>query len=111
VQRHDVFPGRLAGALFSPESLPAVHRGFHGDPGVRAVRLDRLSPDGSGPGEFLVDLRSGRITRVQPSLARLVRRLHRDGFGPDSAQLFGPVPDLRVLAGLTQAGVLREDVA
>ncbi|HEY6795816.1 MAG TPA: hypothetical protein VI248_14145 [Kineosporiaceae bacterium] len=115
---HDLFPGRVAGALFT--TLPPAQRssrqagpeaGYEVDSAVRCVRLDAASPDGRGSGDFLVDLRTGRLSRVGRPLAELVRRLGREGLDPTILAALDRSSDDRVLTGLCRAGVLRREQA
>jgi hypothetical protein len=110
VARHDLFPGRVAAALFAADDPPPPE-GYRVDPSVRAVRLNAASPDDDGPGDFLVDLRTGRLTRVRPSLARLARSLTQDSAAPAALAALHRAPGGELLTGLTRAGVLRREPA
>lgn len=104
------FPGRLAGALFAPPRRTPVATGYLWDPAVRVVRLRHLSPPGAGTGDFLICLRTGRLSRIQPSLAQLVEQLRTRGPHALAADGSRARRD-RLLSGLCRAGLLRREVA
>jgi hypothetical protein len=102
-----LFPGRVAGALYATEDRPQVCGDHYWDPAVRLVRTTCAAPDGGGPGDFLVSLRSGAITRVRPALAALLAHL-REG-GPPARRAVGALPGARrerLLTGLIAAGAI-----
>jgi hypothetical protein len=68
--------------------------------------LEHLSPDDRGPGDFLVSLRTGRLSRVQPSLGRLIGHLRARGAEAFGAELPAGRRD-EVLSGLCRSGLLR----
>jgi hypothetical protein len=115
VERHELFPGRLAGALLAVTAMPGesttIASAYQVDACVRSVRLRHVSPDGGDPGDFLVNLRTGRVSRVRPSLARLARLLSRDGLTAASVAALGDGPDEGLLDGLCRVGVLRREPA
>ncbi|GGM73519.1 hypothetical protein GCM10011609_06650 [Lentzea pudingi] len=68
----ELFPGRFAGC--------AVLRGAERsrwNSSAAVVTTDGTGPDGRGPGDFVVNLRSGSAFRLHPKLAPVVRRLSR----------------------------------
>jgi hypothetical protein len=105
--RRSLFPGRVAGALFAAERRPHVWGEHFWDPAVRLVRTEQAAPDDGAPGDFLVNLRSGALTRVRPPLARLLTRVRLGG--PQARHAVGALPAgrrERLLAGLVAAGAV-----
>ncbi|MEV7978476.1 hypothetical protein [Streptomyces sp. NPDC086519] len=108
VVRHDMFPGRVAGALFAAGPLPVIDGEHQWDPAVRLVRSEHTAPPGSAPGQFLVNLRSGALTRIQPALAGLLEQVRRGG--PAATEAVGALPAVRrtrLLNVLRAAGAVR----
>ena len=112
----DLFPGRLAGALFAAPVHDVVADGFVWDPAVRLVRVGGEPAGGEpggdpGPGgDFLVSLRTGHVQRVQPSLAQLVAGLRARG---PQTLVTGMPPARRdaLLSGLCRTGLVRRVAA
>ena len=109
--RHDLFPGRVAGALFAlpAQDRPRVWGEHYWDPAVRLVRTEHTAPDGGAPGDFLVSLRSGTLTRVRPALAGLLTRIRLGGRVAEHA--VGALPAgrrERLLTGLITAGAVHK---
>ncbi len=105
--RGDLFPGRVAGALFAAEHRPRIWGEHYWDPAVRLVRTSSAAPDHDGPGDFLVSLRSGTLTRVRPALAALLTRIRQGG--PSAERAIGTLPAPRrerLLASLVAAGAV-----
>ena len=75
----DLFPGRVAAALWRPGPWPRVHGSWCWDPAARFVGTEHLAPDGGPPGRFLVHLRGGGITRLSGPTAAVVERLRHGG--------------------------------
>jgi hypothetical protein len=106
--RRSLFPGRVAGALFAAEYRPHVWGEHFWDPAVRLVHTEHAAPDDGAPGDFLVNLRSGALTRVRPPLAGLLSRIRLGG--PQARRAVGALPAGRrewLLAGLVAAGAVR----
>jgi hypothetical protein len=105
--RHDLFPGRVAGALFAAEHRARIWGEHYWDPAVRLVRTEHAAPDNGGPGDFLVSMRSGTLTRVRPALAALLTRIRLGG--PSAERAIGTLPAAsreRLLASLVAAGAV-----
>ena len=108
--RRDLFPGRVAGALFAPADRPRICGDHYWDPAVRLVRTEHATPDDGAPGDFLVNLRSGAPTRVRPALAALLAGM-RQGGPPAERAVAALASDRRerLLAGLAAAGVVHKE--
>ncbi len=105
--RRNLFPGRVAGALFAAEHRPHVWGEHFWDPAVRLVHTEHAAPDDGAPGDFLVNLRSGALTRVRPPLAGLLTRIRLGG--SQAQRAVGALPTgrrERLLAGLVAAGAV-----
>lgn len=105
--QRSLFPGRVAGALFTAEYRPHVWGEHYWDPAVRLVRTEHAAPDDGAPGDFLVNLRSGALTRVRPALAGLLTRIRLGG--PPAERAVGTLPAERrerLLVGLVAAGAM-----
>jgi len=106
-ERHFLFPGRLAAALFQPDVISPVFGEYGWDTSVRHVSTAHAAPDTRGPGDFLVSLRTGRINRIPAALAGAIRTLRAAGHGQR-----GPLPGWpaarhdALVAGLKKAGIL-----
>jgi hypothetical protein len=108
--RRDLFPGRVAGALFAPTDRPRICGDHYWDPAVRLVRTEHATPDDGAPGDFLVNLRSGALTRVRPALAALLARMRQGG--PPAERAVGTLASdrrERLLAGLAAAGAVHKE--
>jgi hypothetical protein len=105
--RHGLFPGRVAGALFAAEYRPRVWGEHYWDPAVRLVKTEHTAPDGGAPGDFLVNLRSGALTRVQPALTGLLTRIRLGGrLAERAVDVLPPGRRERLLTGLVAAGAV-----
>ncbi|MDT0343611.1 hypothetical protein [Streptomyces litchfieldiae] len=105
--RHALFPGRLAAALFATDDAPRVTGRRVWNPAVRQVRSTHAAPPGAAPGDFLVNLRTGRMDRVGRPMAVLCDALRRGGASAETA--LRRLPEARraaLLRTLTAAGVL-----
>lgn len=91
--RCELFPGRLAAALFAPAHRPRLQPGYRWDAAVRLVHTEHLGPAGDDPGDFLVNLRTGSITRVQPALAGVLAELRQGG--PAATRALAELPESR----------------
>ncbi|MFI0723502.1 hypothetical protein [Streptomyces sp. NPDC021224] len=108
-RRHPLFPGRLAAALFAADGHPA-DGGTSWNPAVRQVRTRHAAPPGTAPGDFLVDLRTGRMNRLSVPLAALTTALRRGGPAASGALRRLPGPRrAALLAALRTAGALLPD--
>lgn len=82
----DLFPGRIAGALFAVPHHQHVCGDHYWDLSVRPAGTEHLAPCGCEPGNFLVNLRSGVLVRVRPALAAVLTRLRAGGRAAEPVQ-------------------------
>jgi hypothetical protein len=107
--QHSLFPGRVAGALFAVDNRPHVWGEHFWDPAVRLVRTEHTAPDGGAPGDFLVSLRSGTLTRVRPALAGLLTRIRHGGrLAERTVEALPAGRRERLLTGLLAAGAVHK---
>ncbi|MDA8371509.1 MAG: hypothetical protein M0026_16825 [Nocardiopsaceae bacterium] len=98
----DCYPARVAAASLTADPAP---RGAHWDPAATVVPCRGAGPDGRGPGDFAVSLRTGRALRAAPGLAPLLRKWNEGISAPFDGL---PVRHHEVLGGrLLQAGIVR----